>query len=370
MSKKQIIYITPAMPVGGAERFLLSLSRELKVYTDKQTIINLSKVDTLASEITPDVNYIALPRKSKFDLQPIKSIRRLVKADKPDIIFCINFFTYFVVRCALLGLSRKPQIIISYHSTRHLTRKEHWLHKFYARILQKSDLVVCVSRNQVEYTEKTYGIPRKKFRVILNSVDTNFWVPDSDDAERKAIRSSLGIPDDAKMVVLSAAFRPEKNHLGAVNALKIVHEKHKRKIYLLLVGDGIMRSQIEERIKAHQLQDYVKMPGLQNQVRPYLRSADIFTLCSQNVETFSIAALEAMSCGLPLVMTDVGGASEMVETNVNGLLTTQEDEAIADRWVQALDQPFDKSVIHQYAAKHFGMNRMKTEYVQLMNLTA
>lgn len=354
------------MPVGGAERFMLSLSGALRAHTGKQTIVNLSRVDTLAREIADGVNYLPLPRQSRFDFKPVKALRRHVKTDQPDLIFCINFFSYLVIRCALFGMRKKPPIIISYHTTDHLTKKEYWLHHFYARMLQRTDLVVCVSNNQARRTRETFKMPERKIRTVLNSVNTDFWTPDEGDADRKKVRGQLNIPESAEVVVLSAAFRPEKNHLGALNALKIVHEKYNRKLYLLLVGDGVMREKIEQRIQENGLEDFVKMPGQQPDVKPYLRSADIFTLCSTSVETFSIAALEAMSCGLPLSLTDVGGASEMVDPAINGVVTGYSDEQLAKGWIETLDANFSREKIRGYAVERFGMDRMVNEYLQLM----
>ena len=194
MNQKKIVYITPALPVGGAERFLISVSGELVPWTLQQYVVSLSDVNTLESEIYPGVHFLAWPRKSKFDLGPVRKLRKLLKEEKPDVVFCINFFAYFIFRVASFGIRKVPRTIISYHSTRHLTKKEHWLHHFYARILKKNEEIVCVSRRQADYTARTYAIPQKRFKVILNCVDTDYWAPYHDNTQRLKIREELGIP--------------------------------------------------------------------------------------------------------------------------------------------------------------------------------
>lgn len=370
MNKKKILYITPALPVGGAERFLLSLSGALIPDTDKQWIISLSNINVLAPEIRPGIEFIALPRKSKFDLKPVKELRRLIKTEQPDIVFCINFFSYFVLRCALFGLRYKPRTIISYHSTEHVSRKEHWLHHLYARMLTKRDEIVAVSQRQADYTIRTYRIPRRKFDVVLNCVDTDYWKPDTTGSVRSRVRQQLGIPENAPVIILTAAFRPEKNHEGGVRALKLLHEKYHCKAYLLLVGDGVLRPAIEAAVQSSGISSYIKLTGLQKDVRPFYQAADIFTLVSSRVETFSIAALEAMSCGLTEVLTNVGGAAEMVSPGVNGFLCAAEDDSIAQNWLKGLNSNFKKEDIHAYAYTHFRKEKMVLSYKKIFGLAS
>ena len=129
-----------------------------------------------------------------------------------------------------------------------------------------------------------------------------------------------------------------------------------------------MRSKIEALSKELQLTEYVKMTGLQRKVLPYYQSADLFTLVSKNVETFSIAALEAMSCGLPLILTNIGGAEEMVNPGVNGFLTGKDESDIAMGWLKGIQGNFDRRLIHDYAVKHFRKDKMTQAYKSLMEL--
>ncbi len=368
MTKKKIIYVTPAMPVGGAERFLISLTGAIRSFTSGQWIVSLSDRNALQAEVPEGVHFLVWPRKSKFDREPVMNLRKLFLAEKPEIVFCINFFAYIIARAALRGTRLKPRIIISYHSTKYFTRKEHWMHHIYARMLRKSDEIVCVSRNQADYTARTFLLPRKRFKVILNCVDNDFWKPYSDPSERMQIRKEWGIPPDAKVIILTAAMRPEKNHVGAIRALQMLHENKGIPAYLLIVGDGIMRPVIEQAKSLSPVKDFIIMTGMQLKVKPFYYASDIFTLVSDNVETFSIAALEAMACGLPLCLTRVGGASEMVDENVNGFLTNCDTESLCEGWQKTLDANFDRFLIHDYARRRFGKDRMVDSYKELLEL--
>lgn len=368
MSAKKILYITPAFPVGGAERFLQTLSGALAPFAGQQWIVSLSDRNALAPEIAPGIQFVPMPRKSKLDTQPLRQLRKLVKQERPDIIVCINFFSYFMMRCALAGMRNRPRTFISYHSTLQVTRKEHLQHFLYTHILTKKDRIVTVSQKQTEHTIRTYRIPRRKFDVVLNCVNTDYWQPDASGEVRRAIRQQMGIPENAPVIILSAALRIEKNHVGAVAALRLLHEKHNCKAYLLLVGDGVMRPAIEAAAQSSGISQYIKMAGMQRDVRPYYQAADMFTLVSDIAETFSIAALEAMSCGLPGTLTDLGGAAEMVTPGVNGFLCTPETEDIAQTWLKCMNAGFTPAAIHAYAYEHFRIEKMVTAYKKILEL--
>ena len=107
--------------------------------------------------------------------------------------------------------------------------------------------------------------------------------------------------------------------------------------------------------------------GNQDNVQPFYWASDIFTLTSKGVETFSIAALEALNCGLPCVLTDIGGANEMIENGVNGYLSKTNFEDISEQWSKALLENFDKKNISFSIKKKFSLDLMIDKYEQLLN---
>jgi glycosyltransferase involved in cell wall biosynthesis len=366
MSHPKIIYITPALSVGGAEKFLILLANSMVNEKEKQIVVSLKEVNTLQHELDPKIDFISLPRKFKIDLTPIFSLRKLIKSEQPGIIFCINFYSYLVSRCAMLGLKTKATRIISYHSTIHVTRKEHWLHKLYALLLTKKDSIITVSANQAMYTVEKYEISSFKFTTIHNGINVHYWQPSLDGNIRKDIRNKFNIDPEAKVIVMTAALRIEKNHIGAVKALHILHNTYHQKAYLLMVGDGIMREEIIKVATELDLQDYVKITGMQQDVRPFYQASDLFTLCSTSVETFSIAALEAMACGLPCVLTNIGGANEMVKDGLNGFICDTSETDIAQKWAMALNYHFSRDNIHAFAHDNFSAEKMLEEYRKIL----
>jgi glycosyltransferase involved in cell wall biosynthesis len=262
----------------------------------------------------------------------------------------------------------KTKIFISYHSTEHHSRKEDLLHKIYIRLLRRKEMVVMVSQNQADYTIEKYELNRNQVITIHNGVNTNFWkLPDAI-FDKNTVRNQFSIPSAAKVIVLVAAFRPEKNHLGAVKALIKLHTHYNLKACLLFVGHGMLMDDVKAAVAESNMEEYVKFAGLQSDLRPFYWSSDLFTLTSTNVETFSVAALEGMACGLPAVLTDIGGASEMIDPDINGLLTATSDEAIAAAWNKALSGEYSKEKIHKYIDENFNAEKMISRYAKMMDL--
>lgn len=366
MAYRTVMYITPSLIEGGAEKFLILLSNSMVNETEKQIVVSLSPTNALQGELDTKISFISLHKKYKFDLRVILRVRKLIKSEKPEIIFCINFYSFFITRCAMFALKTKAVRIISYHSTLQKTRKEHLLHKFYSFLVTKKDSIITVSANQAIYTSQKYNISQNKFTTIHNGIYLNYWYPATDDADRKSIRAGYNIPSESPVIVMAAALRVEKNHIGAVKALHLLHNKYYQKAYLLIVGDGIMHESIINLAKELKINDYVRITGMQDNVRPFYRAADLFTLCS-TTEAFSIAALEAMGCGLPCVLTNVGGADEMIKDDMNGFICTIDENDIALAWAKALTCVFSKSKIHDFVRANFSSEKMLTEYKKIFS---
>jgi glycosyltransferase involved in cell wall biosynthesis len=365
MSRK-ILYVVPAFPVGGAEKFLIMLTNSLVKETTQQTIVSLSSNNKLQKELDQAVHFIPVPRKNKFDLSAIFALRKLVIQNNPDVILTLNFFSFFFARVAIFGLGVKPCIYISYQTTIHLNKKEHLLHKFYISILGKKDHILFTSKNQELYTVKEYRIPDRFYSTIINGIDLTRWhIPDNYQVGIKT-REKYGIPASASVIILTAGFRREKNHEGAIRSLKILHTKYAVKAYLLFVGGGGLFDQCRQFVEEQDIKEYIKFAGPQDDVLPFYWASNIFTLCSTAVETFSFAALEAMACGLPCVLTDIGGANEMIKEGLNGYLCKPNDQNIALNWSKALNNRFSAQTIHDFTKQNFSAERMTNEYKQFL----
>src|SRR5258708_8669941 len=122
-----------------------------------------------------------------------------------------------------------------------------------------------------------------------------------------------------------AALRPEKNHVQLLEAVVSLRALGVR-AQALLVGDGAMRETVERRARALGIDRQLTVTGFREAVRPYLAACDAVTVCSLT-EALSLAAIEAMAMGRPLIHSAVGGAAELIEHGRSGLLFPPGDTA-------------------------------------------
>jgi L-malate glycosyltransferase len=181
--------------------------------------------------------------------------------------------------------------------------------------IQESDAVTAVSRSLAEETARMFSI-EIPVRVIYNFVDTHLYRPGSP-------QHPLGTGRERVLLHISN-FRPVKRVQDVIQVFARVREEQPAR--LVMVGDGIERFGAADLVQELGLKDHVSFLGNQDDVLPLLQQADLFLLPSEK-ESFGLAALEAMACGLPVVASRTGGIPEVVEEGVSGLLYPVGDTA-------------------------------------------
>jgi N-acetyl-alpha-D-glucosaminyl L-malate synthase BshA len=181
--------------------------------------------------------------------------------------------------------------------------------------IQQSDGVTSISSYLKEETVKHFGVTNP-IEVIPNFVNCNLYMPIEDEAARAKARLRLAKPHEAILMHLSN-FRPVKRVVDVVKIFaQVVREIPAQ---LVLVGDGPDRSAAEWLAHDLGIQHQVHFMGKQEQVNELLPLADLMVMPSE-LESFGLAALEAMACKVPSIATRVGGVPELIDDGVTGLL--------------------------------------------------
>ena len=181
--------------------------------------------------------------------------------------------------------------------------------------IQESDGVTSISSYLKEKTVQDFGVTRG-IEVVPNFVNCNVYVPIDDEAQRAEARRRLAGPDEAILMHLSN-FRAVKRVVDVVRIFARVAEEVPSR--LVLVGDGPERSAAEWLARDLRIQDRVHFLGKQERVNELLPLADLLLMPSE-LESFGLAALEAMACKVPTIATRVGGVPELIDDGVTGLL--------------------------------------------------
>ncbi len=198
--------------------------------------------------------------------------------------------------------------------------------------INQSDGVTAVSnylrQETYDHFEVTNGI-----EVIPNFIDTDRFHRQDKEHFKQAL-----CPNGEKVIVHVSNFRPVKNTKKVVDIFCRLQKKDPD-VKLLLVGDGPERAPTERKARELGVFDDIRFLGKQDPIEEILSIADVFLMPSDS-ETFGLAALEAMACGVPTVVSDVGGLPELVAHEESGFLCPVDDlSAFTDRIRSLLDDP-------------------------------
>jgi L-malate glycosyltransferase len=197
--------------------------------------------------------------------------------------------------------------------------------------IDQSDGVTAISNYLRDQTVQQFKVKRE-IEVIPNFVNCDVYTPLSAEV-REAGRAQFAEPGEKILLHLSN-FRPVKRAVDVVEIFARVVEHIPAR--LLMVGDGPDRSQAEWLATRKGIQERIHFLGKQSSVNDLLPLADLMVMPSE-MESFGLAALEAMACKVPSIATAVGGVPELIEDGVNGRLFPVGDvEAMASAAIELL----------------------------------
>lgn len=218
--------------------------------------------------------------------------------------------------------------------------------------IEKSDGVTTVSNWLLSETRRIFRI-ESDMRVIPNFVDTERFKPGNE----SNYRINLAAPDE-KILVHASNFRPVKRIPDVMRVFALVCSQMPAR--LVLVGDGPELPRAAEMAEDLGVRDRVIFAGQQEAVEGLLKVADLFLLPSE-FESFGLAALEALACGVPVVGTNTGGMAEVVEEGVNGHLCRVGDTTCMASFASNLLADKKKHETFQAAARGSVLSRFRTD---------
>ncbi len=323
--KINVLFLVPTLRRAGAETQVLDLVNALDNKKFSKSLVvfhgNTDQIDRL------DHAHVALyefDRAHKLDFSAARKISRLIDQNDIDIIHCTLLISLLTGWLARAMARRKPRMVVAIHTTVNVSLYVEVFDRFlYRWLIRRCQKVIFVCQNQSDFWIKKYHELEGKSVVIHNGVDVAFFQRNPFLSAAEKLKSSLGIPSGAPIIICVAGFRKEKNHRQLIDAFSHLDDKS----YLLLAGDGELRPAIESTVKRKGLSERVRFLGDLADVRPALAAVDISVLASTAVETFSIAMLESMAMEVPTVVTDIGGLSEAVVPGETGALVRAGDVA-------------------------------------------
>jgi glycosyltransferase involved in cell wall biosynthesis len=314
-ARPDVLFLLNNLGFGGSERTIVRLANRLKEEGVHASLACLKGPWTLESGIRRDVPLARLERRGKFSLGALWRLRRLIVRERPATVIAVNLYQAIYVMLACLFLPYRPRTVGLVNTS---TFKGSALYKrLYQAVLARLDHTVHGSDAQRQFWFKPGGRSSARSSVIYNGVDSGHFDARDFLEPAKRLRASLGVRPEAMLVGTVGMCRPEKNQevlLTMMRRLRVARVD----AHLVIAGDGPMRPMLERRAVAFEVADRVHFIGAIEDVRPVLAALDVFVLPSTAVESFSNAALEAMSMGRPVILSNIGGAREMIHDGVEG----------------------------------------------------
>ncbi len=348
--RTKVLFLLNDLRVGGAEKHVVSLLNGLDRDRFATSLVCLKADDSLAPQIQAgacDGGITFLGVKAGLDFGAVRRLAGYLSQQQPDVVVCTNMYAYLFAWLAR-GRYSSARLVEVFHTTEVSSRKEGLSMWLYRLLVRQADLLVYVSHNQAQYWRARHLRARLE-AVIHNGIDTAHFTDRWSDAEKLAYRQALGLAATDYVIGICAVLRPEKEHADLLRSMARLGGEV-GSVKCMIIGDGPERPAVESLIDELGLRDRVRITGFMPDVRLAVASCDVMALTSHAVETFSISALESMSLGKPMVMTNIGGAAEQVTDGVNGFLYPKGNiDALTD-CIRRLAEPVARAEMGRQAA--------------------
>lgn len=249
-----------------------------------------------------------------FDLALANKMAEVIDQEKLDILHVHYAMPHAI--CAILAkdiAEHDVKIVTTLHGTDiTVLGIDHSLKKMIRHGIEKSDAVTAVSESLINQTRDMLHID-KDIHVIYNFVNEEEYVK----KDLPEIKQQYGIAPEEKVVIHISNFRKVKRVNDIINTFYKI--QHSIKAKLLLVGDGPEYSEAYQLVENLGITNKVLFLGKQKNISDLLSISDLTLLMSEK-ESFGLALLEAMSCGVPCIGTNVGGIPEVIEHNETGYI--------------------------------------------------
>ncbi len=316
MTGIKVLYVIGGLGRGGAEKQLYLLLKYMDRELFTPTVVSLSAQGPWADDIRGlGVRVVQLSRRRSFELGRLLRLYRVIQREEPTIIqtFLFSDNVYGLLAGWLAGVS----IRIASRRIDQYGESRVGLRLLSCLLGQWADAVICNTARSRRYAP---AIQAARHVVIPNGIE-----PWSRARSVEIVRRRLRIPVDGLVVGNVGRLVRGKNHrLFLELATEAVHSR--RDLFFLLVGGGPLEPELRSEVRGRGLEGRVILTGERGDVADLMGAMDIFVLTSDR-EGMSNAIMEAMMAGLPCVVTDAGGNSELVINGETGYVCRRGDKA-------------------------------------------
>jgi glycosyltransferase involved in cell wall biosynthesis len=350
---------------GGAERVVASLCRNLDKKRFQVTVCWNKACGAIGDELkSQGYDVVGLPEINS-NISPYFKflvLKKLINEKNIHILHTHDTGTLVDgAQCRLLGSTIKIVNTFHFGNYPHLDKRILFMEKIFCKLAHS---LVPVGYEQAKIIGKTHRISQARLKTIYNGIEISKETPDAD-----LIAPYRNMDTDPTIICSISTLTKQK---GLPYLIDTAHDLKRNNVncVLLIVGDGPLRAELEEKCRDLDLSEIVYFLGwVPNAAAKLLPLVDVF--CQSSLwEANSIALLEAMAAGIPIVATEVGESTHVIEDGKNGLVVKSRDpHALAQALEKLVNnkqlrQDFSKRVQQDYYEK-YTVEKMISNYSQL-----
>jgi glycosyltransferase involved in cell wall biosynthesis len=323
----RLLWLLDSLHVGGAEALALSFAQNHDRDRIELIVAHLRTIDETSLEgqfEKTGVRIVNLRARNLRDVAAFRRLLRFVREEKIELIHA--HLVYAILWAAVISRITRVPSVATLHTAPPAARSKYGLlDRIMAMAVNRwSKLVVMVSEAQRQNYIRSGAIEPGKLRTVHNGIDLQRFMRDAEDA-RFRLERELGIPALSPIVITVSVLREVKGIDILLEAARLVAERVPS-VRFVIVGDGPKGNDWKQLAENLRVSDRVHWLGHRDDVDAMLAGCDVFVLPSR-ADALPTVLMEAMAAGLPVVATDVGGVSEIVEAEKTGRLVPAADPA-------------------------------------------
>lgn len=326
------MFVITGLIYGGAETVTVNLAVELKKRSFDVIVISIMTPVAFTEYLeSHNIKLYTLGANKKFDfIFSVAKLLRILKEEKPDVVHAHMYHANIFSRLATFFSPVNYYLV----NTIHNTYEGGVMRKLANRITKNiPDLVSQVSRLGYENYLKTHLINKKNSAFVPNSVNALPFTS----ATPFSFNGFLNIEPDTFIFLAVGRLEKQKDYPMLFKAIDILKSSTKRPFIVCIAGVGALETELKELKEQMGLNNLVHFLGLRKDMPMLMKGADCFVMSSK-WEGAPISLLEAMSSGLPVVVTNAGDNKFIVESGINGFISTiNKPEELAQNMKQILD---------------------------------
>lgn len=298
----KVLYVLNHAGKAGTERYVESLIAGLDKKKIKAYFV-YNEEGLLADKLKGmGVETFRIAMRSRFDLKAAREISVLCRKLSIDLIHAQFLRENYI---ALLSRIFNPAVKVMY--TNHFILANDFVTRLSNRLLTLLESRIIAVCNRGKEMLVRNGMSGKKIEVLFNAVDPAYWRQPME----STLRDEFGIQEEDVVLLCASRFAHDKGHAYLVNGLAELVKIAGKPFKCVLAGDGPLLDDVKAQVRGLGLEDKVVFTGFRSDIKNLFYGSDIYINSSEH-EALSFLILEALASGLPLIATDMGGNSDIV----------------------------------------------------------